>query len=147
VLDVLQRPDPDLNDVWAKKTYDNTIGARSVDVVVLDNDHPTVKPWTDFTFDAITLAYGDILGMGINTLRPDYRQDHTPKPNRITGLINFNSVHWWSAITRKPLKGAATILRPRFSPSNTDTDPAFLEGWINWRVPFNPSTKVQPGWV
>lgn len=83
----------------------------------------------------------------LNTLRPEYRRDYTPEQNHITRLVNLDYFSWWSNITRKPLKGAATILRPRFSPSNTDTDPTFWEGWINWRIPSNPSTKVQPGWV
>lgn len=66
--EILQRPNPELADQWAGSLYESTRSAinRGFDKVAV------VKPWTDFTYDAIQLAYGDILDTGIKAFQRGY---------------------------------------------------------------------------
>lgn len=156
VLEVLQRLNPELSErdlyTWAEQTSgDADCGAsRTPDVVVFNDNHPAVKPWTDFTFEAISLAYGDILDMGMSTLRPKFRpvlsQYVTPTNIFNVDRISILCLVWSTNIIRDPLKGAASILRPRFCAS-TDTDPTFYTQWIQWKDPSDPSIEIKPLWV
>ena len=69
VLEVLQRPDPELipDCSWNSDLPSNSDHDMLDDVTVF-------KHWSDFSFPAIALAFGDILDQDIEALRPDYER-------------------------------------------------------------------------
>ncbi|KAK4194625.1 hypothetical protein QBC40DRAFT_318889 [Triangularia verruculosa] len=116
IQDILTRPNPGLTDKWNGTI--NTIPRRNKYDVV---DISSVTKWTDFTYDAINLAYGDILKTDINTvaeLNP-YRAPHslseTPTTICEESDLRILGFLWSCNIVRGPLKAAALALRPRLT--------------------------------
>ncbi|KAK4148865.1 hypothetical protein C8A00DRAFT_38544, partial [Chaetomidium leptoderma] len=66
LLQILQRPNPPIIDKWAGKSHRSRTDI--FDEVFLDDQHPSVQEWTDFTFPAIQLAYGHLLGQKMRAL-------------------------------------------------------------------------------
>jgi hypothetical protein len=124
LLQILQRANPDIIDEWGGKSYENTKSkTQSFDEV------DVAKPWTDLTYDAILLAYGDILDKDIKTLQQHYVAPAplTRTPTIITAedSVDMLGFAWSTNIVRGPLKGAATVLRQRFSGGGRQNRPDF----------------------
>lgn len=152
VLDVLQRPNPAIIDICISiEGIDHCIPPKKLDLIELSDSHPAVRPWTDFSFEAISLAYGDILDMSLRTLREDYWRVSTP-PRTPTTVYSMSSIaslnHYWGLnILRLPLKGAGSILRPRLATSSPDSDLSYWHKGVEWIVPTHPEIKFAPDWV
>jgi hypothetical protein len=153
VLQVLQQPNPELTDRWAgaisNKNRHSDVGNH--DEINLDNNNPSIQPWRDFTFKAISLAYRDILNMRIKALLPSYSLVGTLYRSLTTihGLDDIEKLggSWVGDIVWVPIKRAATELRPRLSASNENTNPLLLLRDIWWTDPLSLSTSLKPDWV
>ncbi|KAK0744468.1 hypothetical protein B0T21DRAFT_357864 [Apiosordaria backusii] len=118
IRDILSRANPILTDEWDGKSTKNTVSKTgSYDNV----DIRSVTKWTDFTFDAIDLAYGDILNTDIRSIAEHtaYKTPDEPS-NTPTVIVQENDIDtlgivWSCSIVRGPLKAAAQTLRPRFT--------------------------------
>lgn len=143
LLEVLQRPNPELIDRWAGTTYKNTVsGTDSFDTVL------AAEPWTDFTYDAILLAYGDILNTSVGTFQPRYAPPGTPSKTPTTiateDSVDLLGFAWSANILRAPLKAGAALLHQRLSPTRRKTDPSFLLKPITWTKTKEPSVTLKP---
>jgi hypothetical protein len=150
ILDVLQLANPSLNERWAGSSFQNTRSSSNTwDTVV------SVKPWTDFTFKAVELAYGDILNRGITFADPGYIPPRplTQTPTSIYTEDNVDTLAqaWSLNIVRHPLKAAATVLRERtgIAQAGPTPDPSLVHHPMKWHVQgtgSQPST-LKPDWV
>jgi hypothetical protein len=146
VLEVLQRPNPPLTDRWAGSSYANTRSStESFDYVTV------AKPWTDFTFEAISLAYGDLLNMSIKSFQPGYippaNLTQTPSVIVHEGSVDRVGLDWSRPILRAPIKAAASVLGTRFSPTGGNRDPSFIDKPIKWKNPADTTVTFVPDWV
>ncbi|KAK4194624.1 hypothetical protein QBC40DRAFT_290412 [Triangularia verruculosa] len=126
IRDILNRANPILTDKWDGKSTKNTVSRTgSYDTV----DIKSVTKWTDFTFDAIDLAYGDILDTDIRSI-PGHTAYRTPdSPDTPTVIaqesdIDTLGIVWSCSIVRGPLKAAAQTLRPRFTATGQGSRPS-----------------------
>ena len=156
LLQILQRPNPTMTDYWAGKTHTNTRSETdSFDDVLLDDEHPSVQEWTDFTFPAIELAYGHLLSQKMRALEANYRDPLTPSPGqRIGDIVNETSVDafgidWPRQIVRAPIRAGGRLLRPVVAPNaSPSTEAALFHQCIEWVVRGSKKrSKLKPDWV
>ena len=121
---------------------------------MFDNHNPSIKLWTDFSFAAISLAYGHILDKPITALRADYNPVNQPSPStKLTTIETPNDVKdlgdaWQCNIVRRPIRTAAIWLRPQLSTSATDPDTGLFPTRIDWSPPEDDNkVKFGPNWV
>ncbi len=154
LLQILQRVNPSIVNKWDGVSYKNTESKGDhFDRVVLDDEHPSVQPWTDFTFSAIYLAYGHLLDQKMLELEPNYQRPLTPSPGQKVGhIVDEASVDrygsdWTRHIVRAPIRATARQLRPVVSPNRgTATEAAVWHQPISWTVPDTKS-RMKPDWV
>lgn len=158
--EILQRPNPQIRDYWSGASYDNTISKGDhFDSVSFDKDNKdntgTIQPWKDFTFAAVTAAYGDILDRKISsfgnlpTLARYQQVEHPPKtPTEIYKEDDVDTLGllWSCTVLRAPIKAAAYALRSqRFKHQNPDTTAAAKR--IEWKLRASKSVTFNPDWV
>jgi hypothetical protein len=159
-LEILARRNPTINERWTGVSYANTTSAAdSFDEVVLNLDHPNmVRRWEDFTFEAIHLAYGDLLTQDIAAFRgklPElahYQQVNDPPltPTIINdeGDIDTLGIVWMCPIIRGPLKAASHVLRARPGmTAATKTSATIAPKKVEWKAPAKkkPVLSGKPG--
>jgi hypothetical protein len=157
LLQVLQRPNLPITDGWAgtRNTYGNTqLGGDTFDVVVMDEEYPSVQQWTDFTFPAIQLAYGHLLEQKMQSLESNYRTPLTPSPGQRVGKIvdkaSFDGygMDWTRHIVRAPIRSADRQLRPVVSSNaGTGTTSALRHRCIEWVALNDKKARLKPDWV
>lgn len=135
LLNVLQRRNPDVKDEWAGKTYNNTKSSTGTfDRVLFDDTHVSVRPWTDFTFDAIDLAYGDLLHQRIRDFHLNYEPIRDLTDTHSGTIYDETSVDrlgvaWSHRIVKEPLRAAASRLHPSSGQSSAPTLEHALVSW------------------
>ncbi|KAL2164001.1 hypothetical protein VTH06DRAFT_3215 [Thermothelomyces fergusii] len=145
LLDVLQRENPRPIDMWDGSGYENT-KSKYFDRVRV------VKPWTDFNYRAILLAYGDLLDQRIETICPEgYRPptELTETPRTITHEAKVDTLgnDWCVQILRGPIKGVSSVLRSRLLDRNMDSNPIFAQSLIKWKDATKDDAIFYPDWV
>ncbi|KAH6842734.1 hypothetical protein B0I37DRAFT_202689 [Chaetomium sp. MPI-CAGE-AT-0009] len=157
LLQILQRPNPKINDKWAGSSHGNTNGA--FDLVEFDSNHPSVKPWADFNFDAIYLAYGHVLDQRMTALKPDYQSVPAPSPGHVITTIRKEDhvddlgVMWSASIVRGPIAAAAIQLRPQVATQGPSETPrtALCDKKVEWVSPVTLHSRVKvsftPDWA
>jgi hypothetical protein len=158
LLQILQLPNPKVKDKWTGSSYGNTKG--TFDEIELDNDHPSVQPWAEFTFKAIYLAYGHLLDQKMTTLKPEYQLVVGPSPGQSmliitikqeTDVDNLGSA-WSVNVLRTPIAVAATQLRSQGATQDSSQNgmTALCRERIYWVKPKVYSqgyTRLTPDWV
>ena len=151
ILSVLQGKNPEVTDQWAGTDYQNTrSNTGSFDLVDFDDEHPAVQKWTDFSFEAIDLAYGDILHQDIKQFELNYQpvQELTnTKSNKITkeSSVDRLGYRWSHFVLKTPLTAAATHLRQ--SLGGYQENPTLEHQEIMWHKPLSKNTSLEPDWV
>ncbi|KAH6850895.1 hypothetical protein B0I37DRAFT_124083 [Chaetomium sp. MPI-CAGE-AT-0009] len=153
ILSVLQESNPEITDEWAGTSYKNTTSATdSFDWVRFNDTYDlSVQEWTDFNFEAIDLAYGDILHQEIKQFEPNYQPVQKLVDTNATVIINEGSVdglgsRWSHLVVKAPLKAAATHLRQ--SLGGAQRKPTLEYQRIQWIRPrVQKHISLQPDWA
>ncbi|KAK3292460.1 uncharacterized protein B0H64DRAFT_228976 [Chaetomium fimeti] len=161
LLQILQRPNPKIEDGNWDGSWDDSSYRNSTDVfdeVEFDSDHPSVKPWADFTFEAIYLAYGHLLEQRMAALKPGYQPVPPPSPGQ--GLTIIATEHdvdllgqaWSVNIVRSPIAAAAIQLRPQLDIQGPSETPKTTLGhkkvtWVKLSTESEASVDFTPDWT
>ncbi|KAK3985669.1 hypothetical protein QBC44DRAFT_384672 [Cladorrhinum sp. PSN332] len=168
LLDILCRPDPRIIDQWKGTSLSNTVSETdSFDHVQIQS----VTRWTDFTYEAIVLAYGDILNRHIRDFANDvgelrYYQEPNDPPMTPSIIIKEDDVDtlgisWSCEVVRGPIKAAAGVLRPRLKSTDASEGKSLSKSLaakpnatlaakkVSWVKPKTGSKRVtiNPDWL
>lgn len=158
LLGILRRNNPGIVDHWDGTSYQNTKSNSGIfDAVVLDDSRPnTVQRWKDFTYEAIHLAYGDVLDQNMSEFRgkvPELRNyqlvDNPPKTPTIIADendVDTLGIVWSCNIVRGPIKAAASELRPRMS-NVKEWSATLAPKKVSWTHKDKSSVTLSPDWV